>query len=503
MSLSSINAKNGVINLRDGSFTKINDPKYMPHMNFKWRGINYPTEYIDNYVLDLMSNNIKSTKFLQKLIGSLFVKVDQKVIFYGKGHDGKELLAGLIDILLYDYEETMRKKLSVTDDRPPIDGSIVVPFNNRYISQEREVFQEYNDKIKNPYILNELLDRIDELLVWVVKGCIRYHTEGLADIPPNFINDIHNQKVSLNISDKFIYDKIYHIDGERVVVPHSVFNNRINNDLGRLFENFDWDNTILAGEYVLGCLDKIVLYKEYVNTPIDLYVYHTDRAKLQQKISQVLLFFKIRLNDVTYQVFKDTYLISVKSSNFHREINIIGVLYDNAKNLLYNMPLTCHQVGYDGKKLIYTDYFVDTIRSRTVVPMTEIIDIVDIKKVTDLGFAIRKNDKSVNANLLYKFYSDRKIYDIRYASGFTKVNIESFYSDIIDSVYIFTTYDVLNLQNLHLEDINSKFIDNKKRIRDMKEEHGNYVIEYDDYYNLMQYLTFEADIKELSLKLRH
>jgi len=499
MSRESINVRGGKINIVDGSFTPISSPDYVPKIDIKWLGIDHNTEYINDYILDIMSGDYRATNFLQKLVGYSFIK-QQSVTFYGNGHDGKKLFASLLDILIGDYIDELDVK--IINKRPPIDNSIIVPFTRRYINKEREVFMEHNDKIKNPYIFDELLDHMEELLVWFVNGCIRFNRENINDIPQNFVNNIYNQQTKIDITDEYICDKIYHTDNERLIVPESVFKNRLSNDTGRLFQDFDWENTLLGGEYILGCLEKVALYGEFVNTPIDIYVYNSDFRVLFQKFYDVLFFLKIKLSDASFSVVEDTLYVTVKSKLLHRDINIIGLMYDNAEDLLYNMSSTCYQVGYNGESIIYTDYFVDTMTSRVNVLMTECPDILEVARITKLGFATRKSDRNVNIGKLYAFDIENDRCASAHHSKYTKVVKRYVIRERINKVRISTSSTTYNLMDLNNIILNTSDVIEGKYVMGKIDRYADNIKLYDNFYDIVEYITFFANINRDGLTLR-
>lgn len=88
MSSFDIYANNGIVSMKTGLFTPYDENKYPKKIPISWPNSIINTEYINEFILDLMGGNKVNAMYLQKLVGSLLVdNTKNQVIFYGRGKD--------------------------------------------------------------------------------------------------------------------------------------------------------------------------------------------------------------------------------------------------------------------------------------------------------------------------------------------------------------------------------------------------------------------------------
>ena len=217
---------NQVLDLSTLEYKSVNDEetkKFLYNIPVTWKGINYNTEFIDNYIKTLFNgDNVKSTEF-QKLLGSILLRKPRyrTVIIQGSGSNGKTTFMSFLEKLLgrYIYRSF---GLSVKDNYNKNMAEAMIIYMpegaENYLTQEDYVFltSNYitvnkqdndkcfegnivhslffctNDKVSLPTywlehcvvfnfpqvftsnvtLLEDLEGHVEELLVWLVKGCL-------------------------------------------------------------------------------------------------------------------------------------------------------------------------------------------------------------------------------------------------------------------------------------------------------------------------------------------
>lgn len=95
---------NGNINLKNGEL--IENTNIYKKINIEYPGIDYNTDYIENFMLLIFNENKEVVEYVQRLLGYGITgqNIEQCfIIFYGEGSNGKSLLISIIENLLEYY----------------------------------------------------------------------------------------------------------------------------------------------------------------------------------------------------------------------------------------------------------------------------------------------------------------------------------------------------------------------------------------------------------------
>jgi hypothetical protein len=205
-------------------------------------------------------------------------------------------------------------------------------------------------------------------------------------------------KTNIGIENTFIVDKLYHKSYEQITVDQQTFDNQfkdktkmLNSDVS-LLDNFDWSNVIIAGGFILSCLEKLELQGKYKKSDIDFWVYGSDRSDLEEKMKKVILFFSSKLPGVEFDIYMDTFVVTMKSSLFARPIQVIGIVAQSKMEVLESFDFTHCQVGYDGSDLFYTDGFLKSMITRQTKTNKKMIKAIRMSKALERGFMIDRSD---------------------------------------------------------------------------------------------------------------
>ena len=181
-----------------------------------WQGLNYNIDYIENYFNTLFDGDKEKIEELQKVLGSIIVQkpIYKTVFMVGKGGNGKTTFMNLLEKLLGryicktfglsvqdNYNKTMAESMILsmaegaenylTDQdyvfltsrflsneqfEGPINHALFfecnqMPTLKNYWLDQSIVFEFTHYFSANTTVLSELEGHLDELLVWLVKGC--------------------------------------------------------------------------------------------------------------------------------------------------------------------------------------------------------------------------------------------------------------------------------------------------------------------------------------------
>lgn len=214
---------NGVINLVNGEFRqRTKDDYFSIELDVEWKGLEFPTPDIDKFFSDIMLNDKIKINYIQKLLGlTITGNMDNDkliIIFHGDGSNGKLTLMDLLFGLLYDYSESYSsilymnliwKRLVYVSDINDLNENLfyrlsfdqkfqifsTTNFNPKFITNKKNIisipflakfvdkksFDKNNKihKLRDLDIKEKLFEKLDQLLVWLVKGSIKYFKEGL------------------------------------------------------------------------------------------------------------------------------------------------------------------------------------------------------------------------------------------------------------------------------------------------------------------------------------
>ncbi len=112
---------NGVVDLQTGEL-HAHHPKFFCHtaLEVQWRGLSFPTDQVDDFMTDIFNDDREAIGFMQRMLGygiTGHTKEEVMAIFYGRGGNGKGVLAQMLGALLGDYFVTMSKDCVIKNDR--------------------------------------------------------------------------------------------------------------------------------------------------------------------------------------------------------------------------------------------------------------------------------------------------------------------------------------------------------------------------------------------------
>lgn len=238
--------KKGIVDLRDGSFiandhdNNHNNNSEKENYTVEWKGLDYNTDFIDEYVTQLVGEN--QIEDLHRVLGSVMLNTDDTMIihFIGNGNNGKTTFVNLIQKVLRDMCCTIPGCFFSKDNKVPMskitdiieddDFHLLIASelesNNISVGKIKELIGkdhihydkhphsqtrtktpskllfvsniDYNfvdpgilQKYKrypfvstfhnSPNYENVLINKIDEFFVWLVKGAINYQNRLLLN----------------------------------------------------------------------------------------------------------------------------------------------------------------------------------------------------------------------------------------------------------------------------------------------------------------------------------
>ena len=102
--------KNGYLDSRDGSLCeKLENVFFSFELDVEWKGINFDTSYFDNFFYNIMRKNKQFVDFLQKLLGYCITGIvsEQKIIIFSGNCNVKNILFKLLSNLMSLYSKTL------------------------------------------------------------------------------------------------------------------------------------------------------------------------------------------------------------------------------------------------------------------------------------------------------------------------------------------------------------------------------------------------------------
>ena len=107
----------------------------------------------------------------------------------------------------------------------------------------------------------------------------------------NEIKDIFTAQTCIELKNTNIIEKLYQQSKEQATVNEQMFFDRYNqktklNNGDILLEDFDWSNVVLAGGFILGCLEKEELQHQFITSDLDFWVYGETISILKDKMEK-------------------------------------------------------------------------------------------------------------------------------------------------------------------------------------------------------------------------
>ena len=222
--------KNGCVDLRTGLlYDRTQNDHFTFELDVEWEGLDYDVTDYDKYFNTIMLGNKKMITYLQTLLGYCMTGLNcekKNIVFLGNGMNGKTTLLYLLNKLSADYSKKLSPKdmdlldnirmgfidnfnmkyhynyfvykniadnvngklITVIDSTNNVDKygkrfkqhSIIVPFGAKFVKKHK-LGSNVANKLDISGVGKILGNKLDQLLVWLVKGSMRYFKDGLCE----------------------------------------------------------------------------------------------------------------------------------------------------------------------------------------------------------------------------------------------------------------------------------------------------------------------------------
>ncbi|AYV85250.1 MAG: hypothetical protein Satyrvirus8_8 [Satyrvirus sp.] len=249
-------------------------------------------------------------------------------------------------------------------------------------------------------------------------------TQNIFDM--NFMNNFH----------LCLYRPTNYEPNEKVTVSNMEFYRRLNTKIGDLFDdNFDWSGVMIAGGLISGLMEKKAEMKEYEKSDIDIFVYdpESNKNRIINKMIQIYNYFVDKLEKKFYAYIMVpnstimTIIIPGKCS-----IQVIGTLYKSEMQILKSFDLTHCQIGFNGNGLVFTEDFIEAIRSKITKINTNCIDLYRLVKAYRRGYSIHKHSNCGIINVIRDHYASNDSEEISYYKYCDINQLSSLFNEIIN-----------------------------------------------------------------------
>ena len=116
----------GAINLKSGYLETGNDIFVSRAISTQWKGLDFPTTLIDEFMNDIFNHDADVVRYVQMLLGyGITGHISEQCwgIFYGSGSNGKGVLNTILQELLGDYYLSMHKDCVISNSRRTSEGA--------------------------------------------------------------------------------------------------------------------------------------------------------------------------------------------------------------------------------------------------------------------------------------------------------------------------------------------------------------------------------------------
>lgn len=209
---------------------------------------------------------------------------------------------------------------------------------------------QQNGHLTNDNIFNQLLDKTEEIVVYSLKK-----------------NYSSGDKVTANRTE--FYGRFF-----------------------RIFEKFDdleWTNILFAGGLLSGILEKKFDEELYKNSDVDLFVYGKDFTEVLDNIKKIYTYFKQKLPSLYAFKYDNSLIFTLISHEYNRAIQLIGVT-QKFPIIIEKFDLSYCQVGFDGSNFIYTNEYLQTIKTRKTKILSNSVHLYRLIKCIQRGYSILK-----------------------------------------------------------------------------------------------------------------
>lgn len=154
------------------------------------------------------------------------------------------------------------------------------------------------------------------------------------------------------------------------MVSNLHFYHKLYQEIGDFFgTDFNWNNTFIAGSFISALLSNKITYSQYSDIHINMFVCCEKYEQLRDRLLNILLYIQNKADDVIFTINgerTDT-VIDCFIKGLRRKLQIIGkVDYKNYNilDILKTFEFTHNQIAFNGKNIIMTDEFIDTMKTK-------------------------------------------------------------------------------------------------------------------------------------------
>ncbi len=209
-----------------------------------------------------------------------------------------------------------------------------------------------------------------------------------------------------NDSDLCLISPSRYMKGDKITTSFFEFFKRINNKIGELIDgDFNWSNIIIAGGLISGLMESRPDLTEYQLSDVDIFVYG-NKNTVVNKIQEIYEYFVKKLNKKFYAFVytPNTPIICIVIPG-KCAIQIIGTNFQNWKEVLESFDLTHCQVGFDGTHVLYTDDYVEAVKTRITKITKGSIHAYRLVKTYNRGYSIKRPKFCYIRNIFHEYTS--------------------------------------------------------------------------------------------------
>jgi hypothetical protein len=195
-------------------------------------------------------------------------------------------------------------------------------------------------------------------------------------------------------------------EGDKVTTSMYSFYNRLYKKIGIFIdEDFQWSNIIIAGGLISGLIESQPAIIEYQQSDVDIFVFGTEEI-VRKKIQYIYDYFVKKLEKKFYS-FMYTPNVPIICIVIPGEcsIQIIGTEFLTALGVLNSFDFSHCQVGFDGNQILYTDAFIDTVKSRITKITKHNVHAYRLVKAYKRGYSIIKPKYGCSIKNIFQNYT--------------------------------------------------------------------------------------------------
>lgn len=294
----------------------------------------------------------------------------------------------------------MRKIISIYHISKEIDeikfGKL---FKYYYISDNYiELFDEiYNYQLK----LDEFLIIYEKILKQIEENK-NYEYLKLLDILELDINYqpsknifYRNHSIKYEIDEKITVNNMEEYKLILEELSYGFFDNDFNN-------NFNWDNIVVAGGFVLAALLKYP--QGCLNSDIDFWIYG-NKEFTKNKLKYIINFIAKKFDNIIFYAINES-VITICIPEYNRNIQIINTNYENYCKIIENFDSDYIKCLYNGKKILGTIDFAKSLSTQCVNNKPLEFTLPRLAKIINKGYSLQNKTEWISVNSCYLNPSD-------------------------------------------------------------------------------------------------